>query len=136
MRFYSLQKGAAASQIGTALTSTAAVAYAFDNDAALGGFLTYELEGDAAIDVDGVLLAGMVYQAGALDVHTPTPEGNNYSVVLVHHVTWSGCVSLHIWAFSDEDHDGRRDAELAAKLNAECVGGPRHHDLCRCPENS
>ncbi len=39
-----------ASRIGTALTTTAALAYGFDNDAAIGGLVTYELEGDSTID--------------------------------------------------------------------------------------
>lgn len=38
------------SQPGTALTTTAALAYGFDNDAALGAFATYEVEADATID--------------------------------------------------------------------------------------
>lgn len=37
-------------RIGTALTTTAAVAYGFDNDAALGALVTYELEGDSVVD--------------------------------------------------------------------------------------
>jgi hypothetical protein len=39
-----------ASQMGTIFTTTAALAYGFDNDAAIGGLLTYELEGDATDD--------------------------------------------------------------------------------------
>jgi hypothetical protein len=37
-------------RIGTALTATAALAYGFDNDAAVGALVTYELEGDSIVD--------------------------------------------------------------------------------------
>ncbi len=59
--------------------------------------------------IDGTPLAGLVYHAGDLVVSTPTPYGNNYSDVVVHHVEWRGCYGTHVWAFADADYDGRKD---------------------------
>jgi hypothetical protein len=63
------------------------------------------------INVDGSPLAGGVYAAGDLIVSTPTPYGNNYSDVVTHHVDWRGCYGMHIWAFSDENYNGKKDGE-------------------------
>lgn len=60
------------------------------------------------ITIDGTLVTGTIWPAGDLVVQTPTPTGNNYSDVLTHHVTWTGCFGLHVWAFSDPDHNGIR----------------------------
>lgn len=62
----------------------------------------------AQITVDGAPITGTVFAAGDLVVQAPTAGGNNYSNVLTHHVTWTGCVGLHVWAFSDPNHDGVR----------------------------
>jgi len=59
--------------------------------------------------IDGSPLAGTVYSAGDLVVQTPTPYGNNYSDVLVHHVEWRGCYGTHVWAFSDANYNGKKD---------------------------
>lgn len=59
--------------------------------------------------IDGSPLSGLVYNAGDLVVQTPTPNGHNYSDVLTHHVEWRGCYGTHIWAFSDENYNGKRD---------------------------
>lgn len=69
-----------------------------------------EPEGCApTIRVQGSILSGNVYHAGDLVVQTPTPDGNNYSDVMTLYVRMTGCTGVHIWAFSDEDHDGVRD---------------------------
>jgi hypothetical protein len=52
---------------------------------------------------------GWYYTAGDLAVSTPTPYGNNYSDTLTLDFAWSGCTSLRIWAFADEDHNLQRD---------------------------
>ena len=61
------------------------------------------------ICVDGVWLSGMIFNAGDLVVSTPTPYGNNYSDVKTFEVSWRGCYGVHIWAFSDENHNGEKD---------------------------
>ena len=61
------------------------------------------------ITVNGEAVSGFVYPLGDLDVTTPTPEGNNYSDVIELAIDWRGCYGLHIWAFSDENHNGVRD---------------------------
>jgi hypothetical protein len=61
------------------------------------------------IYVDGVRLMGMTFNAGDLVVSTPTPYGNNYSDVKTFHLSWRGCYGVRIWAFSDENHNGRKD---------------------------
>jgi hypothetical protein len=52
---------------------------------------------------------GWYYPAGSLDVVTPTADGNNYSDVLTFDFSWTGCQSLRIWAFDDENFDLSRD---------------------------
>ena len=59
--------------------------------------------------IDGSPLSGMVYHAGNLIVQTPTPYGNNYSDVVVHHVEWRGCYGMHVWAYSDANYNGKKD---------------------------
>ena len=61
------------------------------------------------IYVGGVRLSGSVYEAGDLVVQTPTQEGNNYSDVITLDVISMGCTGVHVWAFSDEDHDNKKD---------------------------
>jgi len=63
------------------------------------------------IFIEGLLLGGNVYHAGDLAVHTPTPDGNNYSDAMTIDVSTMGCIGVHVWAFSDEDHDGKKDGE-------------------------
>ena len=58
--------------------------------------------------IDGVPVTDPTWPAGNLVVQTPTLSGNNYSDVMTHQVTWSGCVGLHVWAFSDPDCNGVR----------------------------
>ncbi|MHB8078670.1 MAG: hypothetical protein ACYDIE_05380 [Candidatus Krumholzibacteriia bacterium] len=60
------------------------------------------------ITVDGAPVGGVTWPLGDLVVRTPTASGNNYSDVLTRHVTWTGCAALHVWAFSDPDHNGVR----------------------------
>lgn len=52
---------------------------------------------------------GWYYPIGDLVVTTPTPYGNNYSDVVMEQVVWGNCSGVRIWAFSDEDHDLKRD---------------------------
>lgn len=61
------------------------------------------------ITVNGEPLAGYVYEAGDLEITTPTPEGNNYSDTMTLEIGWRGCYGIHIWAFADENHNGVRD---------------------------
>jgi hypothetical protein len=61
------------------------------------------------IFINGLRVTGMTYNAGDLVVSTPTPYGNNYSDTKTLDLSWRGCYGVHVWAFSDEDHDGKRD---------------------------
>jgi hypothetical protein len=61
------------------------------------------------IMVNGMPITGNTYAAGDLVVSTPTPDGNNYSDTMTLLVQWHGCYGTHMWAFSDEDHNGIRD---------------------------
>lgn len=61
------------------------------------------------IFINGLRVTGMSYNAGDLVVSTPTPYGNNYSDTKTLDLSWRGCYGVHVWAFSDEDHDGKRD---------------------------
>jgi len=61
------------------------------------------------IHVEGSLLSGNVYPAGDLVVHTPTPDGKNYSDVMTLDVSAVGCAGVHLWAFSDENYNGVKD---------------------------
>jgi hypothetical protein len=58
--------------------------------------------------VDGVQLTEMRFNAGALVISTPT-YGNNYSDTKSFHIKWGGCYGVHIWAFNDENYNGRKD---------------------------
>lgn len=51
---------------------------------------------------------GWYYPIGDLVVSTPAP-GNNYSDVVTLPFTWSGCTSIRIYAFSDENYNLQRD---------------------------
>lgn len=53
---------------------------------------------------------GWYYPIGDLVVTTPTPDGNNYSDVVIEQVVWGGCNGVRVWAFADLDHDLKRDA--------------------------
>ncbi len=64
---------------------------------------------EPVITVNGEPLEGYVYEAGDLEVSTPTPEGNNYSDTITLGIDWRGCYGIHIWAFADENHNGIRD---------------------------
>jgi hypothetical protein len=61
------------------------------------------------LTVDGMPIAGNVYNAGDLVVSTPTPNGNKYSDTMTISVNWHGCYGVHVWAFSDEDYSGTHD---------------------------
>ena len=61
------------------------------------------------IIVDGDVVTGNTIAVGDLVVSTPTPDGNNYSDILVKSITWNGCYGLRMWAFSDSNYDGLRD---------------------------
>jgi hypothetical protein len=61
------------------------------------------------IRVQGSLLSGHLYYAGDLVVHTPTPSGHNYSDVIALSVNATSCSAVHVWAFSDDNHNGVRD---------------------------
>jgi hypothetical protein len=61
------------------------------------------------IRVQGSLLSGHLYYAGDLVVHTPTPSGHNYSDVIALSVNAASCSAVHVWAFSDDNHNGVRD---------------------------
>jgi hypothetical protein len=74
------------------------------------------------------MLAGNVYSAGNLVVSTPTEYGNNYSDTIALDINWSGCIGVHIWAFSDENFNGVRDG-------GECFTA-FSHDLTIPAENS
>lgn len=63
------------------------------------------------VTVDGVPVTGATWPAGDLVVQTPTPVGNNYSDVISYDIEWTGCVGLHVWAFSDPDHNGTRTGQ-------------------------
>jgi hypothetical protein len=58
--------------------------------------------------VDGVQLTEMRFNAGDLVISTPT-YGNNYSDTKSFHIKWGGCYGVHIWAFNDENYNGRKD---------------------------
>ena len=58
--------------------------------------------------VDGVQLTEMSCNAGSLVISTPT-YGNNYSDTKSSHIKWEGCYGVHIWAFNDENYNGRKD---------------------------
>jgi len=60
------------------------------------------------VTVGGSPVMGGIWPAGDLVVQTATGEGNNYSDVITLQVAWSGCFGVHVWAFSDPDHDGSR----------------------------
>jgi len=51
---------------------------------------------------------GWYYPIGDLVVSTPT-FGNNYSDVVTLAFSWSGCTSIRIYAFSDENYNLKRD---------------------------
>lgn len=54
---------------------------------------------------------GWYYPIGDLVVSTPA-QGNNYSDTMTFAFMWSGCTSIRIWAFSDEDYNLiRQDSE-------------------------
>ena len=59
--------------------------------------------------IDGGLLTGYVYEAGDLEVSTPTGQGSHYSDTITLTISWSGCSGLHMWAFSDENYNGEKD---------------------------
>ncbi|MBD3179226.1 MAG: hypothetical protein GF417_06325 [Candidatus Latescibacteria bacterium] len=59
--------------------------------------------------VNGMEICGNTYPVGDLVVSTPTGNGKHYSDVIPVDITWSGCYGVHIWAFSDEDHNGIHD---------------------------
>ncbi len=61
------------------------------------------------ITVNGMPLAGDVYNAGDLVVSTPTANGNKYSDTMTIDIGWRGCYGVHVWAFSDEDNSGTHD---------------------------
>ena len=61
------------------------------------------------ININGELLSGLTYAAGDLVVSTPTPYGNNYSDVMSLPLSWRGCYSVRIYAFSDENGNGVKD---------------------------
>jgi hypothetical protein len=64
------------------------------------------VEGNAVSLYQGGL--GWYYPFGDLVVSTPT-FGNNYSDVVSLPFTWSGCTSIRIYAFSDENYNLKRD---------------------------
>jgi hypothetical protein len=80
------------------------------------------------IEINGMPLAGLIYEAGDLAVTTPTPDGNNYSDVIMLDVSWRGCYGVHIWAFSDENYNGEMDG-------GECFTA-FSHDITIPTENS
>ncbi len=61
------------------------------------------------ITVNGMPIAGNIYNAGDLVVSTPTPKGNKYSDTMAIDIGWRGCYGVHVWAFADEDNSGTRD---------------------------
>lgn len=61
------------------------------------------------IHIDGELQTELIYQAGDLEVTTPTPDGNNYSDVMTLQVSWQGCYGVHVWAFADENYNGVKE---------------------------
>jgi hypothetical protein len=67
---------------------------------------TVVVEGQAAVYEPGL---GWYHPVGDLNVSTPTPWGNNFSDTRTLAVTWGGCYGLRIYAFSDENHNRRRD---------------------------
>jgi hypothetical protein len=65
------------------------------------------VNGNAALYDPGL---GWYYPIGDLAVSTPTPDGNNYSDTVMENIHWSGCTSVRIWAFADEDYDLMHEA--------------------------
>lgn len=61
------------------------------------------------IFVDGNAVFGNSIALGDLTVATPTPDGNNYSDILVKSISWNGCYGLRMWAFADINYNGVRD---------------------------
>ena len=51
-------------------------------------------------------LGGWTYAIGDLSVSTPTPDGNNYSDTVELDFSWTGCQTVRIWAFADDNFDG------------------------------
>ena len=67
---------------------------------------TITVDGNGALYDSGL---GWYYPIGDLVVSTPTPYGNNYSDTVMKNIHWSGCASVRIWAFADEDYDLTRE---------------------------
>lgn len=81
----------------------------YENIKLVFGFV--EKKGDCVptIIVDGNTLGDLVYPVGDMVVSTPTEQGNNYSDIMTFEVSWWGCYGLHVWAYADENYNGRKD---------------------------
>jgi len=72
---------------------------------------------------------GWTYPVGDLTVSTPTPDGMNYSDTISLAFSWSGCQTVRIWAFADENFNGLFDT------GSECFSA-FSHDLTVPSEDS
>ena len=59
------------------------------------------------IAVDGVLVEGLLYSLGNLDVNTPVSDG--YSDTIVRSITWAGASAIRIVVFADRNLNGVYD---------------------------
>jgi hypothetical protein len=62
------------------------------------------------VKVNGVPVTGYTYPIGDLVVSTPTEDGNNFSDVVAFDIFWDNCSGLRIWAYADENYNGRLDS--------------------------
>lgn len=66
------------------------------------------------------VFGGWTYPVGDLVVSTPTPDGMNYSDTISVPFSWSGCQTVRIWAFADENYNGLFDT------GSECFSAYSH----------
>ena len=106
-------------------------------DAAVCGFLVLAA---GALRADPCLVAypdaPCVYQydpaeyctvdPGDCVVSTPTPTGHNYSDTKSIAIDWRGCYGVHIWAFADANHDGKREGGECFTAFSQDIQIPAH----------
>ena len=82
----------------------------YENIKLVFGFVEKKGSCVPTVIVDGAHLGGdLIYPVGDMVVSTPTERGNNYSDTMSFNITWYGCYGLHVWAYADENYNGRKD---------------------------
>lgn len=81
----------------------------YENIKLVFGFVEKKGSCVPTVIVDGVRLDDLVYTVGDMVVSTSTERGHNYSDIMTFNVTWYGCYGLHVWAYADENYNGRKD---------------------------